>query len=73
MGAHDSHPPVEPSDWNHWTSHRISELFFTYLARKQMNVKDLITHTYKPQQAQEAYNMLAADRTSALGVVFDWT
>ncbi|MCY3658287.1 MAG: zinc-binding dehydrogenase [Caldilineaceae bacterium] len=73
VGAHDSHPPNEPTDWNHWTSQRISELFFTYLARGQMNVKDLITHTYKPRQAQEAYEMLARDRTSALGVVFDWT
>ena len=49
------------------------DLFFTYLARRQMNVADLITHRYRPDQAKECYDRLAADRSGAMGVLFDWT
>ncbi len=73
LGAHDSHPPQEATDFVPWSNQRITELFFTYLARGQMNVRDLVTHTYAPTQAQEAYTMLTTDRSAALGVLFDWT
>lgn len=73
IGAHDSHPPQEASDFVPWSSPRMSELFFTYLARGQMNVRDLISHTYAPTQAREAYTMLITDRSAAMGVIFDWT
>lgn len=73
VGAHDSHPPQEATDFTPWSNRSISELFFTYLARSQMNVQGLTTHTYSPLQAEEAYTMLTTDRTAALGVIFDWT
>ncbi len=73
LGAHDSHPPQEATDFTPWSNQRITELFFTYLARGQMNVQDLVTHTYAPTQAKEAYTMLTTDRSAALGVLFDWT
>lgn len=73
VAAHDSHPPPASSDFAYWSNQKIAELFFTYLARGQMNVKDLISHRYAPAQAQEAYAMLIRDRASAMGVLFDWT
>lgn len=73
VAAHDSHPPPTSSDFAYWSNQKIAELFFTYLARGQMNVKDLISHRYAPAQAQEAYAMLIRDRASAMGVLFDWT
>lgn len=73
VGAHDSHPPQEATDFTPWSNQRISELFFTYLARGQMNVQDLVTHTYAPTEAKDAYTMLTTDRSAALGVLFDWT
>ena len=73
VGAHDSHPPQVASEFLHWSNQKISELFFTYLARGQMNVLELISHTYAPTQAKEAYTMLLAQRASAMGVIFDWT
>jgi len=48
-------------------------LFFTYVARGDMRVNDLITHRFTPQEAPQAYHMLRHDRSSAMGVVFDWT
>lgn len=71
--AHDSHPPQESSEHVHWSNQKISELFYTYLARGQMNVLELISHTYSPMDAKEAYTMLLTERASAMGVVFDWT
>ncbi len=73
VGAHDSHPPQEATDFVPWSNQRIAELFFAYLARSQMNVQGLVTHTYAPTQAKEAYTMLTTDRSAALGVLFDWT
>ena len=73
VGAHDSHPPQVSSEFLYWSNQKISDLFFTYLARGQMNVLELISHTYAPSQAEEAYSMLLAQRSSAMGVIFDWT
>ncbi len=73
LGAHDSHPPQSSSEFLHWSNQKISELFFTFVERGQMNVLELISHTYAPTQAEEAYAMLLAQRASAMGVIFDWT
>ncbi len=73
IGAHDSNPPDEATDYSHWTRYNMVELFFTYVERSQIKVDDLVTHRYSPQQAEEAYSMLMTDRTSAMGVIFDWS
>jgi len=73
IGAHDNNPPPQGSD-HHWWSHRnMARLFFTYIERKQMDVASLITHRYQPAQAKECYDAIAADRSGALGVIFDWS
>ena len=61
-----------PTDHAWWSHANMARLFFTYLARRQMNVAELITHRYRPDQAQECYDRLTADRSSAIGVLFDW-
>ncbi|MBI3911257.1 MAG: zinc-binding alcohol dehydrogenase [Armatimonadetes bacterium] len=73
VGAHDSNPPPEGTDYAYWSHPNMARLFFTYLQRGQMRVGDLITHRYDPRQARECYEALVADRTAAMGVVFDWT
>lgn len=73
VGAHANNPPLESSDHAYWSKRRIVELFFTYLQRGDMKVRDLITHRYLPQDAPEAYRMLQTDRSSAMGVLFDWS
>lgn len=73
VGTHDVHPPVVSSDHVFWSHEQIVQLFFEYVARGDMNVSDLISHRYRPDEAGDAYAMLQTDRMSAMGVVFDWT
>jgi 2-desacetyl-2-hydroxyethyl bacteriochlorophyllide A dehydrogenase len=72
VGAHDGHPPTEPSDHVRWTHGLMGELFLTYLSRGQIRLNDLATHRYKPEQAAECYAMLHRERDRAMGVVFEW-
>jgi threonine dehydrogenase-like Zn-dependent dehydrogenase len=73
IGAHDSNPPHDPSDHAWWTHRHMGELFFDYLERGQMKVSHLVTDRYEPEQAAECYAALSADRSAAMGVLFDWT
>ena len=73
VGAHSSNPPPTATDYAHWTHKHMTELFFTYVERGQMQVEDLITHHYDPREAPDAYSMLTQDRSQAIGVQFDWT
>jgi 2-desacetyl-2-hydroxyethyl bacteriochlorophyllide A dehydrogenase len=73
IGAHDNNPPRVESDHAYWTHPNMARLFFTYVQRGQMRLRELITHRYAPSQAPEAYATLLRDRSAAMGVVFDWT
>ncbi|HEX8550481.1 MAG TPA: zinc-binding dehydrogenase [Abditibacteriaceae bacterium] len=72
IGAHDSNPPEAASDRDPWSHITMSELFFTYLQRGQMRVADMETHRFKPHAAPAAYAQLQHDRSTAMGVLFDW-
>ena len=73
VGAHDNNPPAVSTDHAYWSKQRIVELFFTYLLRSDMRVSDLVTHSYSPLDAVEAYRILREERMTAMGVLFDWT
>ncbi len=73
VGAHDMHAEFPSSDSAYWNNLRQADLFFRYVQRGDMHVNNLITHSYKPFAAPEAYAMLQERRASALGVMFDWT
>ena len=73
VGAHSSNPPPVATDYAHWTHEHMTKLFFTYVARGQMQVEELITQRYAPQEAPAAYAMLTSDRSQAMGVQFDWS
>jgi 2-desacetyl-2-hydroxyethyl bacteriochlorophyllide A dehydrogenase len=72
VGAHDGNPPPQATDHTPWSHAAMQRLFFTYVERGQMRVDDLITHRYAPAEAPAAYAALAADRSGAMGVLFDW-
>jgi len=72
IGAHDTGPPSEPNLYYRWDKRSMIQLFFKYVARKQMQVEELITHRYSPHQAAEAYAMLETSRMTAMGVLFDF-
>jgi 2-desacetyl-2-hydroxyethyl bacteriochlorophyllide A dehydrogenase len=73
IGAHDNNPPPSATDHDWWSHANMARLFFTYLGRKQMSVAGLVTDRYSPVQAKECYDSLAADRSAAMGVLFDWS
>jgi threonine dehydrogenase-like Zn-dependent dehydrogenase len=72
IGAHDNNPPPAATDHAWWTHANMARLFFTYLERGQMRVGDLITHRFRPEDAAAAYDLLTRDRSTAMGVVFEW-
>jgi threonine dehydrogenase-like Zn-dependent dehydrogenase len=73
VGAHDSNAPGAPTNNDWWTNRHMQPLFFKYLERGQMRVSDLVTKRYSPRDAGSAYADLLADRSSAMGVLFDWS
>lgn len=73
LGIHGFQVPDRASEYAPWSIQTMSSLFFDYLMRGKMNVKDLITHRYSPLQAPEVYAGLLKDRTAEVGVIFDWT
>lgn len=73
IGAHQTSHPDCATPWNRFTQARHADLFFEYLEREDLDVAGLISHTYAPEEAADAYGMLLEDRTEALGVQFDWT
>jgi 2-desacetyl-2-hydroxyethyl bacteriochlorophyllide A dehydrogenase len=73
LGIHGYAVPERTTEFTPWTVKEMSSVFFDYLARGKMNVADLVTHRYSPLQAPDVYMSLLQDRSSAAGVIFDWT
>ncbi len=73
IGAHNMtiHPPVATSQ-NPWTFMSELPYFIEMLEKEQISVKNLITHHYNYKDAADAYNMLMADRGSAMAAHLVW-
>ena len=72
IGAHIIYPPAESTDHYHWNHPEMAKLFFNYLERGDMRVSDMVTHHFSPLEAPEAYRLLTEQRSTAMGVMFDW-
>lgn len=72
LGIHGYAVPEKTNELTPWSVETMSSLFFDYLQQGKMNVADLVTHRYPPDQAPAAYLSLLQDRSAALGVIFDW-
>lgn len=73
IGAHNNavHTPVEtPAD--RWTKANDVAYFFELLLKKQISVREMITHEICWKEAVQAYQMLMEDRTQALAVNLIW-
>jgi 2-desacetyl-2-hydroxyethyl bacteriochlorophyllide A dehydrogenase len=73
IGAHNSAHPPEETPNTPWPIARHVELFFDLQDAGAIDVAPLLTHRYPWREAPEAYRMLLEDRSSALGVVLDWS
>lgn len=69
MGTYNHKLPAAQSLW---TRTEQIMLFLKYVQQGRINVKDLITHRFNPNQAEEAYAMLLENRRGTCGVLFDW-
>ncbi|MEN6480240.1 MAG: zinc-binding alcohol dehydrogenase [Anaerolineales bacterium] len=61
------------SEFTPWTHSEIVALFYDLLLQKRMRVDDLITHRHSPVEAVAVYDRLVKDRTTSIGVIFDWS
>jgi len=73
LGIHGYAMPEKTSPWTPWTADRMSGVYFDYLLADKMSVKELVTHCYSPLQAPEVYLNLLKDRSTDVGVIFDWS
>lgn len=73
LAIHALMRPDVASEFNPWTAEEMTALFFDYLRQGRMRVADLVTHRRSPTEAPAVYAGLLRDRSSAIGVVFDWT
>lgn len=66
QATHDSH------DRDGWDQRRIDALFFDLVARGQFNLSGLITHEFKPEQCEQAYQLIEEQRNTVMGLVYTW-
>ncbi len=51
---------------------RNSEIIMELIKSEKLNIKPLLTHTFPPEKAQQAYHGLKENKDEYLGVVFEW-
>ncbi|UKS28383.1 zinc-binding alcohol dehydrogenase [Paenibacillus sp. HWE-109] len=64
------HAQMNYKGWHH---PEMADLFLHYILQGRMDVNPLITHRFSPLEALQAYELLVNNRSSAMGVLFDWT
>lgn len=66
FGAHDTHEDC-------WDGPRAIRAFFKLVANGRINLDGLVTHTFRPDQVVDAFELVAERRSETMGVLFDWT
>jgi 2-desacetyl-2-hydroxyethyl bacteriochlorophyllide A dehydrogenase len=72
IGAHNMSHPKHESLENPWTISRHVELFYDLIARRELNIQNMITQNITPNQAPEMYAALHTDRSEYMGVIINW-
>lgn len=67
VGAHDCHNTEE------WNTATISNLIFNLAVSGRYPLDGLNSHTFTPDQCEEAYATANRDRANTMGIIFDWT
>jgi 2-desacetyl-2-hydroxyethyl bacteriochlorophyllide A dehydrogenase len=67
IGAHDTHEDAE------WSLARVARLFFSLASSGRFPLDGMISHTFKPEQCAEAYDLADRRRGETMGILFDWT
>jgi len=61
-----------PYGYVRWTEKRNMESFLALVAHGKINVRKLITHRFKIEEAMKAYDMIMNNTESYLGVILDY-
>ena len=72
ISVRGTHNEQLPPHVEGWSAVRQIELFHTYVEREQMQVEDLITSPFAPQEAPGVYAQLLENRAETIGVVYEW-
>jgi threonine dehydrogenase-like Zn-dependent dehydrogenase len=72
LGIHGSMSPAQASEFNPWTRKEMTALFYDYLGQGRMRVSDLVTQRSSPLDAPQVYAGLLQDRSTQIGIIFDW-
>jgi 2-desacetyl-2-hydroxyethyl bacteriochlorophyllide A dehydrogenase len=67
IGAHDGHSTPD------WDLSTIGPLFFDLVASGRFPMEGLTSHVFAPQDAMKAYETANRDRSTTMGLIFDWT
>jgi len=71
-GAHEAGAPKTACHQAPWTMPANIELSLALAAKGALPLGSLITHRFKPEEAQEMYSRIGAREQGMLGVVIDW-
>ncbi len=72
IGAHGFSQYNVPTPDSPWTRQRHGDLFLALVAAGRLTVRELVTHRFPYDRAQDAYALLAAAGGDALGVIIEW-
>ena len=72
IGAHITSIAAHESVPGRWTRHDEAKLFLDLVAAKHVDLHPLITQRVSPAEANRVYDDLVAQRSAAVGIVFDW-
>ena len=61
-----------PIGYVRWTENRNMEAFLDVMAKKQINIDLLTTHTYNFEKAHKAYQMITNRKESYIGIVLEY-
>lgn len=64
---------IPPGGEGRWGREAYANLFFEYVRSDDMSVESMVTAEPSAGSAPEVYESLLEDRTTDIGVVFDWT
>jgi hypothetical protein len=73
LGIHGYQVPDKTSEYTPWSVEEMTSLYFDYLMQGKMNTNLLVTSRHSPLEAPQVYLNLLKDRSSAMGVIFDWS
>ena len=68
ISTHD-HAGLDQANWN---KIRMSQFFFEMLLAGRMNVKQLNTDYFSPEEAPKVYKWLGDEKPDTVGILFDW-